>query len=74
MPCPYGVNIPGAFIQLNNASMFEDVQAARFHYHILLTKHDRQASHCVSCGLCETKCPQHIPIREKLKEAIALLE
>ena len=27
------------------------------------------ATQCSGCGKCESHCPQHIPIREKLKEA-----
>ena len=28
-----------------------------------------KAGECIHCGLCEQACPQHLPIREKLKEA-----
>ena len=34
-----------------------------------LRKEPGFASQCVGCGKCEQHCPQHINIREKLKEA-----
>jgi predicted aldo/keto reductase-like oxidoreductase len=66
MPCNNGVYIPGCFEQLNNAIMFEDVEGPKQVYNIWMS--DGCASKCVDCGECEEKCPQQIPIREKLKE------
>ena len=34
-----------------------------------LKQEDGFATRCVGCGKCEAHCPQHIAIREKLKEA-----
>ena len=34
-----------------------------------LRKEPGFATQCVGCGLCESHCPQHLPIRQKLKEA-----
>jgi uncharacterized protein len=63
MPCNNGVNIPGCFEQYNNAIMFEDVEQPKEVYNIWMS--DGCAS---KCGECEEKCPQGIPIPEKLKE------
>ncbi|MBI3990516.1 MAG: 4Fe-4S dicluster domain-containing protein, partial [Candidatus Omnitrophica bacterium] len=30
---------------------------------------EEKANMCKECGECETKCPQKIPIRKKLKES-----
>ena len=29
---------------------------------------------CVDCGLCETRCPYHLPIRQMLKDCAAHFE
>ena len=70
MPCPQGVDIPGAF-RCYNAMYAETKRAGRWQYiqTVSMTKKPVFASQCIGCGKCERHCPQGIPIREKLKEA-----
>ncbi|MBR4515332.1 MAG: aldo/keto reductase [Lachnospiraceae bacterium] len=70
MPCPKGVDIPGIF-RCYNHMYTESKSEGRFEYAqtVALTKEPTFASQCIECGKCEKHCPQHIPIREKLKEA-----
>ena len=70
MPCPKGVDIPGAF-KAYNTMFIESKSAGRFEYAqaVALTQEPAFATQCVQCGKCEQHCPQNIPIREKLKEA-----
>ena len=70
MPCPKGVDIPGAF-RCYNAMYLESPRQGRFQYAqtVGLTREPAFPDQCVGCGKCEAHCPQSIPIREKLKEA-----
>ena len=70
MPCPKGVDIPCNF-HYYNLMYFQDKTSARFEYarNLALQKNAGVASLCVGCGKCEKHCPQHLPIRAKLKEA-----
>ena len=70
MPCPRGVDIPGNFYYYNLKYM-EKNSRTRFEFAqtMGLRKQPGFASQCVGCGKCEQHCPQHINIREKLKEA-----
>ncbi len=70
MPCPKGVDIPGNF-HYYNLMYLEKKGRARFEFfrNVGMRKDPAFASQCVGCGKCEAHCPQHLPIREKLKEA-----
>ena len=70
MPCPKNVDIPAIFSAYNNMYTEAKVSAlADFVRTVGLRKESAFATQCIGCGKCENHCPQHIPIREKLKEA-----
>jgi predicted aldo/keto reductase-like oxidoreductase len=74
MPCPKGVNIPEIF-HYWNLMYLEKKMSARMEYarNAGLRKDPGFADRCVGCGKCESHCPQHLAIREKLKEADSAL-
>ena len=73
MPCPQGVSIPDIFWGYNDSSMrgaFEEgVPKTVVADYLKMIKEGKGADKCVGCGLCATKCPQHIQIPGRLKEA-----
>jgi predicted aldo/keto reductase-like oxidoreductase len=78
MPCPAGVNIPECFALYNNTAFFPNSRENRMLYLIRLGgitgDIPSYAGLCRYCGRCETICPQHIPIRQRLKEVSAVME
>ncbi len=76
LPCPAGVNIPLCFNSYNNRYLYDG--ANRFFYLSMLGGMDggapSHASLCTSCGKCEAKCPQKLPIPKLLKEVSARME
>ena len=75
MPCPHGVDIPGAF-RCWNEIYTESRKSGRTDYFraSILRHKPTSASLCVGCGRCEQHCPQSIPIRAMLRGAAADLE
>ncbi|MGI5959919.1 MAG: aldo/keto reductase [Massiliimalia sp.] len=69
--CPAGVNIPEMFRIYNNYKLSNN---ANGFLEDMKAKADCDYSHCVECGICMEKCPQHIEIPERLKEIGALVE
>ena len=66
MPCPEAIDIPGIL------RLLEQKERMGWDWPQLKTAYrrfERTADDCVDCAQCEEKCPQHLPIRERLKEA-----
>jgi predicted aldo/keto reductase-like oxidoreductase len=77
MPCPAGVNIPMCFAYYNDRFVYDDPKV-KHHYMGMLAGIDggkpSYASLCKSCGKCEKHCPQHILIRDQLKDVSEEME
>ncbi len=75
MPCPKGVDIPGTFAAYNRR--YSDGKIVALKEYVMCTamrKNSSAASNCIECGKCEKHCPQHIAIRQELKNARKKLE
>lgn len=74
--CPKKIAIPKYF-SLYNADKQEAEEKGwtpQGEYYDRLAKTFGKASDCVSCGQCESVCPQHLPIIKHLKEVSAHFE
>ena len=71
--CPVNIQIPRIMNPLNRYTMFSNLEDAKFLYN-MAAQNGGKASECEDCGICETICPQHIPIRQNLKKAVRLFE
>ena len=63
-PCSVGINIPSVFLFAGYLERYNLAYWARDRYSTLPVK----ASACIECGECETRCPYHLPIRQKMKK------
>lgn len=64
-PCTAGINISGIFILQGYLDRYGLGDWAKDRYATFPIK----ASSCIDCGVCETRCPYNLPIREMLKDA-----
>ena len=76
LPCPQGIEIPRIFSLLISHEIYGLKNYAKTEYNHFgkwewLPK--VKANACTECGICETKCPQKIHIREQLKKAHKIL-
>ena len=75
MPCPKNVDIPGTFAAYNRRfSEGKSVALMEYFMCTAMRKTSSAASKCIKCGKCEKHCPQHIEIRQELKNARRQLE
>lgn len=75
MPCPHGVDIPLVFDACNRGHA-EGFKTGLIVYITCAAMKERPAvaSRCRKCGLCEKKCPQHLPVMQYLDTAKKELE
>ncbi|MDR0400748.1 MAG: aldo/keto reductase [Treponema sp.] len=68
MPCPRGVNIPGCFAAYNASYSIGYVTGMRQFVTStgLVSERSGSPGLCVACGLCESRCPQHLEIIKSL--------
>ena len=64
-PCTAGISIYNVFLAEGYWTRYGLEEYARSKYSGM----DKHASDCVGCGICETRCPYSLPIREMLKHA-----
>ena len=72
VPCPKEVSIPEIFDLYNTSSMrglFEKTDKIQLTDYQNLVNWNKGANQCVNCGVCVSKCPQHIDIPTKIQEA-----
>ena len=63
-PCSVGISIPNVFVFHGYLSRYGLQNWAKDRYGAMSAK----AGDCVGCGLCEERCPYHLPIRDMLKK------
>ncbi len=65
LPCVEGINIPSVFVLEGYLTRYNLKEWAVDRYFSMA----KAASDCSGCGVCETKCPYELPIREMMKSA-----
>ncbi|MBN1550064.1 aldo/keto reductase [bacterium] len=76
LPCPENIDIPSVLFAFNHYRIGMEKTAKAFYGFMKKDGGENWVSpgKCSDCGLCETKCTQHLPIRQQLKEAFRIFE
>ena len=72
MDCPFGVDIPRVFAIYNDYKKHGNAFITKRAYQNF-TPAEHRADVCKKCGLCKTKCPQHIDIPTELEKIHQIL-
>jgi predicted aldo/keto reductase-like oxidoreductase len=65
LPCPQGLDIPTLFLMEGYLKRYGLKEWAQERY---ATMAGKAAADCIQCGICETRCPYDLPIRQMLKK------
>ena len=67
-PCSAGISIYSMFLMQGYHDRYDLKEWAKERYNAMA----KTASDCIDCGICETRCPYNLPIRQMLKKVEAL--
>lgn len=67
-PCSAGIGISNVFVAEGYHSRYGLESYGKSKYEMS----GAPASSCIDCGLCEQRCPYHLPIRQMLKKAVEI--
>ena len=68
-PCTAGINISAVFLFEGYYSRYGLQDWATDRYAAL----SKTASDCIGCGVCETRCPYNLPIRDMMRKTVDVL-
>lgn len=68
-PCTAGINISAVFLFEGYYSRYDLKEWAANRYSSL----SKTASDCIGCGVCESRCPYNLPIREMMKKTAEVM-
>lgn len=71
--CPQNVGISGTFNIMNVNTLYGAKNAKSRVGWVIRAKNLEMPDACIGCGACEEVCPQHLHIRDLLKEAASVL-
>lgn len=70
--CPQSIPIPRIIAYMNRKRVWNDQKVGE--QYTAAMKESAKASDCIGCGLCESVCPQHLPVPALLQEAARIFE
>ncbi len=75
-PCPKNIVIPKIFNMYTYHNVYGLTYVAKKEFEDYKKNPEKGAmpDACVDCGICESKCPQHLEIRKELKRVVKVLE
>ena len=72
--CPRNIRIPDLIAAMNTHEAFHNWNTSYYYANVITGSGHGKASECIGCGKCEKVCPQHLPIRDILKDVAKTFE
>lgn len=70
LPCPQGIDIPSNFLMEGYYTRYNLKEWSQTRYASM----SPNASDCIECGICQTKCPYDLPIINMLKNVVGVFD